>query len=56
MDLFSLNNKYALDNPIHKIDFIEYSPSRLATINNNNSNVSIIFPKRCLYLFTKLIH
>ena len=44
MELFSLKNKYALDNPIHKIDFIKYSPSSLATINNTNSNVSILFP------------
>ena len=42
MELFSLENKYAMDKPIHKIDFIKYSPSSLATINNNNSNISII--------------
>ena len=34
-----------MDKPIHKIDFIEYSPSSLATINNINSNISIIFPR-----------
>ena len=34
-----------MDKPIHKIDFIKYSPSSLATINNNNSNISIIFPR-----------
>ena len=28
-----------MDKPIHKIDFIKYSPSSLATINNNNSNI-----------------
>ena len=36
MELFSLKNKYAMDEPIQKIDFIKYSPSSLATINNNN--------------------
>ena len=34
-----------MDKPIHKIDFIKYSPSSLATINNSNSNISIIFPR-----------
>ena len=50
MELFSLKNKYVLDNPIHKIDFIKYSPSSLATINNNNSNISIIFPREDAYI------
>ena len=39
-----------MDIPIHKIDFIEYSPSTLATINNNNSNISIIFPREDAYI------
>ena len=38
-----------MDKPIHKIDFIKYSPSSLATINNNNSNISIIFPGEDAY-------
>ena len=50
MELFSLKNKYVLDNPIHKIDFIKYSPSSLATINNNNSNIFIIFPREDAYI------
>ena len=50
MELFSLKNKYAMDKPIHKIDFIKYSPSSLATINNNNSNISIIFPREDAYI------
>ena len=50
MEIFSLKNKYAMDKPIHKIDFIEYSPSSLATINNNNSNISIIFPREDAYI------
>ena len=29
-----------MDKPVHKIDFIKYSPSSLATINNSNSNIS----------------
>ena len=39
-----------MDKPIHKIDFIKYSPSSLATINNNNSNISIIFPREDAYI------
>ena len=39
MELFSLKNKEAMDKPIHQIDFIKYSPSSLATINNNISNI-----------------
>ena len=39
-----------MDKPIHKIDFLKYSPSSLATINNNNSNISIIFPREVAYI------
>ena len=39
-----------MDKPIHKIDFIKYSPSSLATINNNNLNTSIIFPREDAYI------
>ena len=39
-----------MDKPIHKIDFIKDSPSSLATINNNNSNISIIFPREDAYI------
>ena len=49
MELFSLKNKYAMDNPFHKIDFIKYSPGSLATINKNNPNISIIFPREDAY-------
>ena len=49
MELFSLKNKYAMDKPIHKIDFIKYSPNGLATVNNNNSNSSISLPKEDAY-------
>ena len=50
MDLFSLKNKYPLDKPTHKIDFIKYSPCSLATINNNNSNISISLPREVAYI------
>ena len=50
MELFSLKNKYAMGKPIHKIDFNKYSPSSLATINNINSNISIIFPREDAYI------
>ena len=40
-----------MDKPIQKIDFFKYSPSSLATtINNNNSNISIIFPREDAYI------
>ena len=46
--MFSLKNKYTLMKPIHKIDFIKYSS--LATINNNNSNISISLPSENAYI------
>ena len=48
--MFSLKNKYTLEKPIHQIDFIKYSPSSLATINNTNSNTTISFPKEDAYI------
>ena len=48
--MFSLKNKYTLDKPIHKIDFIKYSPNSLATINNANSNISISLPREDAYI------
>ena len=48
--MFSLKNKYTLEKPIHKIDFIKYSPSSLATFNNANSNVSISLPREDAYI------
>ena len=50
MELFSLKKKYAFDKPIHEIDFIKYSPTSLATINDNNSNISIILPREDPYI------
>ena len=35
--------------PYHKIDFTKYGPSSLATINNNNSNISISLPREDAY-------
>ena len=49
--MFSSKNKYTLEKPIHKIDFIKYSPSSLATIKNANSNVSISLPREDAYIF-----
>ena len=48
--MFSLKNKYTLEKPIHKIDFLKYSPSSLATVNNTNSNVSISLPREDAYI------
>ena len=39
-----------MDKPLHNIDFIKYSPSSLATINNNNSNISISLPREDAYI------
>ena len=49
-DVFSLKNKYTLEKPIHKIDFIKYSPSSLATVNNTNSNISVSLPREDAYI------
>ena len=48
--MFSLKNKYTFEKPIHKIDFIKYSPSSLATINNTNSNTTNSFPREDAYI------
>ena len=48
--MFSIKNKYTLEKPIHKIDFIKYSPSSLATINNTNSNTTISLPREDAYI------
>ena len=48
--MFSLKNKYTLEKPIHKIDFIKYSPSSLATVNNANSNISVSLPREDAYI------
>ena len=52
--MFSLKSKYILEKPIHKIDFIKYSPSSLATVNNANSNISISLPREDAYIFFQL--
>ena len=48
--MFSLKSKYTLMKPIHKIDFIKYSPSFLGTVNNANSNISISSPREDAYI------
>ena len=45
-----MKNKYALDKPIQKIDFIQYSPKSLATTKNNNSNISISLLREDAYI------
>ena len=49
-DMFSLKSKYTLEKPIHKIEFIKYSPSSLATVNNANFNISISLPREDAYI------
>ena len=48
--MFSLKSKYTLEKFFQKIDFIKYSPSSLATINNNHSNTSISLPREDAYI------
>ena len=48
--MFSLKSKYTLEKPFHKIDFIKYIPSSLATVNNTNSNISISLPRKDAYI------
>ena len=48
--MFPLKSKYTFEQPIHKIDFIKYSPINLATVNNANSNISISLPREDAYI------
>ena len=48
--MLSLKSKYTLEKPINKIDFIKYSPSSFATVNNANSNISISLPRGDAYV------
>ena len=48
--MFSLKRNHTLMKSIHEFDFIKCSPSSLATINNNNSNISISLPREDAYL------
>ena len=48
--MFSLKSEFTLEKPIHKIDFIKYSPSSLATVNNANSNISVSLPREDAYI------
>ena len=48
--MFSLKKKYTLEKPIHKIDFIKFNPSSLATVNNANSNISVSLPREDAYI------
>ena len=48
--MFSSKNKYILEKPIRKGDFIKFSPSSLAPVNNANSNISISLPREDAYI------
>ena len=48
--MFSLKDKYAMDRPVHKIDFIKYRPNSLATITNNSLYISIGFQRVDAYI------
>ena len=48
--MFSFKNKYTLEKPIHKIDFIKY-PSSLATVNNKLQYFSQFTKRRCIHVY-----
>ena len=48
MILISKNTK-TLSRELYKSDFYRYIPSSLATINNNNSNITIHIPREDSY-------
>ena len=48
--MFSLKYQYSLGKTNTKIDFLNYSSYRLATINNYSSNISISFPREDVYI------
>ena len=50
MELFCLKDKNALDKYLQKVDFSNFSPSSLATINNNNLNISITSTREDAYI------
>ena len=43
---FNLKNTKKLSRELYKSDFYRYIPSSLATVNNNNSNITINIPTR----------
>ena len=50
MSDFNLKNTKTLSRELNKSDFYRYIPNSLATINNNNSNVTIHVPREDSYI------
>ena len=50
MSDFNLKNTKTLSRELYKSDFYRYIPNSLATVNNNNSNISIHIPREDTYI------
>ena len=50
MSDFNLKNTKKLSRELYKSDFYRYIPSSLATVNNNNSNITINLPREDSYI------
>ena len=50
MSDFNLKNTKTLSRELYKSDFYRYIPSSLATVNNNNSNITINIPREDSYI------
>ena len=44
--MFKVSEKYDVNRSILKYDFLRYSPSEVSTINNPNSQIYFIIPRR----------
>ena len=48
--MFDLKNNKLLSRELYKADFYRYSPTFLATVNNNNSDIDINIPREDGYI------
>ena len=48
--MFNVQQKYIIDNPITKMEFIKYYPTSLSNINNHNSIITINVGREDSYL------
>ena len=44
--MFNLSQKYAVDRPILKCDFIRYTPPPLNIVNGENNPIFLIYPEK----------
>ena len=54
MSDFNLKNTKTLSRELYKSDFYRYIPNSLATVNNNNSNITIIFLEKIVIYHYKI--